>query len=104
MEKDFNKKLNNSLKSFGFLFPENEKQLESFLKEIQNIEIPENIKNFSEDFSFKREELTKIILKDEERLATNYLAQAARKGGEIPQSILKKMEKDRDNIENETGK
>jgi len=98
MKKDFDKKLNNSLKSFGFLFPENEKQLESFLKEIQNIEIPENIKNCSEDFSFKREELTKFIFKDEGNLAVNYLAQAARKGGNIPQNILKKMEKDRDNI------
>ncbi|KAF5030817.1 hypothetical protein DSECCO2_634250 [anaerobic digester metagenome] len=98
MKKDFDKKLNNSLKSFGFLFPENEKQLESFLKEIQNIEIPENIKNCSEDFSFKREELTEFIFKDEGNLAVNYLAQAARKGGNIPQNILKKMEKDRDNI------
>ena len=100
----FNKKLNNSLKSLGFLFPENEKQLESFLKEIEDITVPENIKNATDEFIFERKRPTKTISFNKDNLSVNNLAQAARKGENIPESILRKMKKDRDNKENDSGK
>lgn len=89
--------LNNSLKAHGYLFPENEEQLISFLDEIKNITVPTEITDPEECFSFERKKFRRSIQHESDKQVINNLAQAARKGSSIPDEILKKMRQDRQN-------
>ena len=91
------KKLNKSLKAHGCLFPENEEQLGSFLDEIKDITVPYEITDAVDEFKFERKTLSKSISFDSNNHTTNNLAQAARKGEDIPEEIKKKMQQDREN-------
>lgn len=93
----FEKKLNYSLKAHGYLFPENEEQLSSFLEEIKDITVPYDIADAENEFKFERKTLLKSNSFKSDKHTTNNLAQAARKGDNIPESIRKKMHQDRKN-------
>lgn len=96
-EKAFHK----ALKSYGYLFPETEAELQSFEESISKMkfQIPDKfndpiailkagkISNVSQFNSFNDEEIEE------------HLAQAAREGSDIPEDVRAQMEKDRKDAE-----
>ena len=96
MEADFDNILENSLRSQGYLFPENDQQMELFEKNIGQCNIPD--KFISPEFVFegKRKEFNKkklIIQKVEDDVNWSI---AAREGKELSEEIKLQMIKDRE--------
>jgi len=93
---DFEAYLENALKSYGYLFPTTDKQMSIFEENMEHISLPEELE--SPDFVFENKKQTfkqtpsVIDNTDGER---NW-AMAAREGKEIPENILAKMKKDKE--------
>lgn len=90
-----------ALKSYGYVFPETEEELQAFENSISKMkfEIPEKLDNPS---AFLKKGKIKGVgnfnsFYDEE--VEENLAQAAREGSDIPNDVWQQMEKDRKNAE-----
>lgn len=95
-----------TLKTNGFLLPETDDELDLFLESLEDVHepIPNELKKPLEIIKrgkFKR--LTNIISLNVDFQDNENLAMAARDGGEISVDILKQMEKDRQQKENESN-
>jgi len=93
---DFEAYLENALKSYGHLFPTTDEQMSVFEDNMENIPLPEELE--SPDFVFKGKKQTfkqKTIVFDNSEGERNW-ALAARDGKEIPEDILAKMKKDKE--------
>ncbi len=92
--------LEKSLKVLGYLFPTTEDEVDSFEAQNKIEEVPLNYSSSSKLLAKSKHK----IIERKPQLSTNKsfenLARAARKGGDIPEDILKKMKSDRDKTEN----
>lgn len=107
MENDFENIFVKSLKSYGYLFPTTDDEVDAFEKEhdINSIELPKSLKNPSE--LLKKGRATTITRKEAQIIDLNTaesMRMAARKGEDLPEDIIKKMNKDREDTENEDQK
>lgn len=95
-EVDFEVYLDNALKSHGYLFPETDEQISIFEEDMDQMPIPEDLN--SPDFVFKStRRITKKspVVFDNSEGEKNW-AIAARDGKDIPNDILEKMKKDKE--------
>lgn len=93
---DFETYLENALKSYGYLFPTTDKQMSIFEENMENISLPEELE--SPDFVFENRKQTfkqTTFVIDNTDGERNW-AMAAREGKEIPENILAKMKKDKE--------
>lgn len=103
MENDFEKVFKKSVKSYGYLFPTTDDEVEAFEKEhnITSIELLESLQNPLQ--LLKKGRVTSITKKETKIIDFNIaesMKMAARKGESIPEEILRKMEKAREDAEN----
>ncbi len=104
MENDFEKVFVKSLKSYGYLFPTTDEEVEAFENEhdINSIKLPKSLQNPSE--ILKKGRANTITKKEAQIIDLNTaesMRMAARKGEDIPEDVMKKMIKDREDAENE---
>ena len=93
---DFEAYLENALKSYGYLFPTTDEQMSIFEENMENIPLPEELE--SPDFVFENKKQIfkrKPIFLDNSEGERNW-ALAAREGKDIPEDILAKMKKDKE--------
>lgn len=95
---DFEKYLDNALKSHGYLFPETDEQMAVFEESLAYLPVPEELDSPELVFKTKgerksyREIVPPVVKSEDER---NW-AIAAREGKDIPPEIVEQMKKDRD--------
>lgn len=102
MDNEFEKIVLKSLKSYGYLFPTSDDEVESFEKEVDvnAVELPDNLKDPME--ILKKGRINSISKKEGKTInmeIANKMKMAARKGEGIPKEILDKMKEDRENTE-----
>lgn len=95
-DSDFDSILNNSLRSQGYLFPENDEQIVFFEKNIKQCNIPDKFKSPEFVFEgkrkkFKRKEFITENTEDDVKWSI-----AAREGKELSEDIKQQMIKDRE--------
>lgn len=93
---DFEAYLENALKSYGYLFPTTDEQMSIFEENMEDIPLPEELE--SPDFVFenkKRVSKKTAIVIDNSEGERNW-ALAARDGKDIPEDMLAKMKKDKE--------
>lgn len=100
LKNDFEDSFKKSLKSLGHLFPTTEDEVEAFEENNEIKEVPENYLNVSDLLTTAKQTSINKIEQDNYNKSSENLAMAARKGGNIPEEILKKMKSDRDKAEN----
>lgn len=100
LKNDFEYSFKKSLKSLGHLFPTSEDEVNSFEENNKIEEVPENYCSASELLSKSKQTSISRNTQLGVNNSTENLAIAARKGGNIPEDILKKMKSDRDKAEN----
>jgi len=101
LKNDFEDSFEKSLKSLGYLFPTSEDEVVSFEARNKLEETPENFCSAIDLLSKAKHTLTNPKTYLENNKTITNLAWAARKGGDIPEAILKKMKSDRDKAEND---
>lgn len=104
MKNDFEQVFVKSLKSYGYLFPTTDEEVEAFENEndINSIKLPKSLQNPSEILKKGRANaITKKEVQIIDLNTTESMKMAARKGEDIPDNIMNKMDKDRENAENE---
>ncbi|MFW5850987.1 MAG: hypothetical protein ACOCWB_02070 [Bacteroidota bacterium] len=100
LKNDFEDSFKKSLKSLGYLFPTSEDDVNAFEENNKIEEVPENYCSASELLSKSNQTSISKRTQTGVNKSTENLAMAARKGGNISESILKKMKSDRDKAEN----
>lgn len=100
LKNDFEDSFKKSLKSLGHLFPTTEDEVESFEENNEIKEVPENYLSASELLTKSKKTTINRLEQNVGNKSSKNLAMAARKGGNIPVNILKKMKSDRDKTEN----
>jgi len=100
LKNDFEDSFEKSLRSLGYLFPTSEEEVDSFEAKNKLEETPENYSNAIDLLSKAKRTLNSRRPRMEINKSIDNLARAARKGGDIPKDILKKMKSDRDKAEN----
>jgi hypothetical protein len=95
-EVDFDSYLDNALKSHGYLFPETDDQMTVFEQNIEYVPLPKRFESPDFVFTGKRSvyEQKRIVFDNSE--GERNWAIAARGGKEIPDEILAKMKKDKE--------
>lgn len=101
LKNDFEDSFEKSLKSLGYLFPSNEDEVDSFESKNKPEVIPESYCSATDLLSKSRHNLININSQLDVNKSIEYLARAARKGGDISEDIQKKMKLDRDKAEND---
>lgn len=94
---NFEESIQNSLKSYGYLFPDSDEQMEICEEEIDIIDLPEKFS--TPNFVFNGDKVKKptpVKQLDNNADERNW-AIAARDGENLPQSILDKMKRDKEN-------
>lgn len=99
MATNFEATLRTTLKSMGYLFPETDEDADNFLRNNRACPLPERFA--SPDFIFSNDDKKniaheKINIPDINETEKKW-ALAARNGKELPQSILDKMKRDKEN-------
>ena len=94
---DFEAYLDNALKSLGYLFPETDEQMAIFEENNKNIQLPKEFE--SADFVFRGKR--RNIFKGNQLCIDNTVGEgnwaiAARDGKDIPEDVLEKMRKDKE--------
>ena len=96
-DEDFEGYLENALKSYGYLFPTTDEQMCCFEENMEEFPLPKEFE--SPDFIFakkgKRNLEKKSIVLDNSEAERNW-ALAAREGKDIPEEILLKMKRDKE--------
>ena len=94
---NFEQYLGNALKSNGYLFPESDEQLDIFLSNLDEVDIPAEYKNSNCIFNKRKSDisLTKSAITTSD-LAT-YSSIAAREGGDISDEVKRRMKRDKEN-------
>lgn len=100
LKNDFEDSFKKSLKSLGHLFPTTEDEVEAFEENNEIKEVPENYLNATDLLTTAKQTSINKTEQDNYNKSSENLAMAARKGGNIPEEILKKMKSDRDKAEN----
>ncbi|WP_163713427.1 hypothetical protein [Mangrovibacterium lignilyticum] len=94
---DFEEYLENALKSYGYIFPTTDKQMSCYEENMEEIPLPKEFE--SPDFAFVNKGKMKLekkhIIKDNSEADRNW-ALAAREGKDIPEDVLEKMKKDKE--------
>jgi hypothetical protein len=98
---DFEGYLGNALKSYGYLFPTTDDQMFCFEENLEEFPLPKEFE--SPDFVFEKMEKKSLkkryIIPDNSEAERNW-AMAARGGKDIPEDILLKMKKDKEETKN----
>lgn len=89
--------IQDSLKSYGYLFPDSDGQMAICEEAIDHIELPDKFK--TPDFIFNQDRISKPkpIVRFDNNIGEANWAIAARDGKKLPQSILDKMKEDKEN-------
>lgn len=102
MGTNFEATLRATLKSMGYIFPETDEEADNFLRYSKSKPLPE--KFASPDFIFSDNDKTDVAY---EKINTPKIKEtetkwaiAARNGKELPQCILEKMKRDKENAKN----
>ena len=98
---DFEQFLNESLKSHGFLFPETDEQMDKFLANVEDVDLPEELKDPMSIFSSHKKTIQFSIPSFDDSEAESTWAIAARGGNEITKDVEEQMRKDREEAERE---
>ncbi len=93
---DFEAYLENALKSYGYLFPTTDEQMSIFEENVEDVPLPKEFE--SPDFVFENKKRvfkkTAIVIDNSE--GERNWALAAREGKDIPEDVLEKMKKDKE--------
>lgn len=100
LKNSFEDSFEKSLKFVGYLFPTSEAEVDSFEAKNKLEEPPENYCSAIDLLSKAKHTLTNPKSHLEMNKSIDNLARAARKGGDIPEDILKKMKAAREKAEN----
>ncbi len=96
---DFEQFLNKALKSHGFLFPETDEQMDKFLENLEDVDLPDELNDPMNIFPTHKNKLTlNTILSDDSDYEETW-AIAARSGNEITNEVKEQMRKDREEAE-----
>lgn len=93
---DFEAYLDNALKSYGYLFPLTDEQMSVFEENMENIPLPENLESAKCIFEGKKRKMPPVTVIINNTEGERNWAIAAREGKEIPEDILAKMKKDKE--------
>ncbi len=93
---DFDTYMDNALKSHGYLFPETDEQMTIFEKNIVDIPLPKEFESPEFVFNGKRRVYAQKKILIDNSVGERNWAIAARGGNEIPEEILAKMKRDKE--------
>lgn len=95
-EIDFELYLDNALKSYGYLFPETDEQMSIFEENMGEISLPKELDSPNFIFNSERKVFKRKAVAFDNSEGENNWAIAARDGKDIPDNILEKMKKDKE--------
>ena len=93
---DFEAYLENTLKSYGYLFPTTDEQMSIFEENMEDIPLPEELESPNFVFEDKKQTFKRAIIPFENSESDKNWALAAREGQEITEEMLEKMKKDKE--------
>ena len=93
---DFEVYLENALKLYGYLFPTTDEQMSVFEENVKDIPLPEKFDSPDFVFENKKQQFKRKGIVLDNSVGERNWALAAREGKEIPEDILAKMKRDKE--------
>lgn len=93
---DFEAYLENALKSYGYLFPITDEQMSIFEESMEDVPLPEEFESSDFVFENKKRVFNKTAIVIDNSEGERNWALAARDGKDIPEDMLAKMKKDKE--------
>ena len=95
-DSDFEAYFENALRSHGYLFPTTDEQMSVFEESIDYIPLPKELESPDFVFEDKKQTLKKRVIAIDNSEGERNWALAAREGKDIPEDMLAKMKRDKE--------